>query len=61
MRLKRNLTFALLGGMTDKNPSAMTAVLRQMILVSHMLAFGEDLQQAIRDWCSGHFISYPEG
>ena len=57
---KRNLTFAILTGLTEQHPRTMPAMVQQMIGVARLTTGGHFMLQAIRDWCFGHFIPYPE-
>jgi tetratricopeptide (TPR) repeat protein len=60
LRRKRNLTFAILTGLTEQHPRTMPAMVRQMIGVARLTTGGHFMLQAIRDWCFGHFMPYPE-
>jgi hypothetical protein len=60
LRSKRNLTFAILSGLTDQQPSRIPDVVRHVSAVANSLG-SVGLQEALGDWCFGHFVACPKG
>jgi hypothetical protein len=59
LRSQRNLTFAMLGGITEQQPSRIPEVVHHVTGVAKSLG-SAGLRHALKDWCVGHFVACTE-